>query len=58
MLVVLFDRDESRAATVIKGTAGDRDGGESSGRISIEYRSAGLSSPTAARVRRAFSRLS
>jgi hypothetical protein len=57
MLVVLFDRDESRAATVVKGTAGDRDGGESSGRIYLEYRSAGVSSGIAARVRRAFSRL-
>ena len=57
MLVVLFDRPESRAATVVKGLAGDRDGAESSGRISIEYRSSGLSSGTAARVRRAFLRL-
>jgi hypothetical protein len=57
MLVVLFDRPEPIAASRVKTTAGDRDNGESAGRIYIEYRSSGLSSAAAARLRRAFSRL-
>jgi hypothetical protein len=58
MLVVLFDRPEPIAASLVKATAGDRDNGESAGRVYVEYRSSALSSPTATRVRRAFARLS
>ena len=43
---------------LIKGTAGDRDAGESSGWIYLEIRPAGVSSGTAARVRHAFLPLS
>jgi hypothetical protein len=57
MLVVLFDRAEPRSATLIKTMAGDRDGAESAGRIYLEYRSAGLTSATVTRIRRALNRL-